>query len=163
MAGEKQISVIDYAALEAETVRAIGAERVMVLATSLEGRTSARSMSTINRGLEVWFQASADSLKLAQLAGNPQVALCRGNLQIEGRAEIVGNAAAPACSWFLEEYRKVHPGSYSLYGELPEERVVRVMPTLVSFWKYEGGRPFRDFLDPAAHSAWREEQPFTLR
>jgi hypothetical protein len=152
---------LEYGTLEAEAIAAFAAERVMVLATSRDGRTSARAVSTVNRGLEVWFQASADSLKVAQIGGNPRAALCRGNMQVEGRAEIAGTAGDGACAWFREEYRRVHPGSFALYGELPGERAVRFVPSLVSFWKYEGGRPFRDYLDLEARRAWREAQPFT--
>lgn len=150
---------IDYAILEAEVGKALAADGVCVLATSFRERVTARSISIICEGLSIWFQASLNSTKLQQVKQNAHVAICRANLQYEGLAEIRGNARDNENDWFLREYPRAHPGSFKNYGDLADERVVRVRPLRAVLWKYINGRPCRDILEVDSKRAWREWQP----
>jgi hypothetical protein len=152
---------LDRSALAAEITGLLAANRVWILATSSGDRVSARSMSIINDGLDIWFEMCANDLKGRQIRDNPRVALCWNNVQIEGRAEILGNAHAPepanaaGVAWFCREYAAVHPDGFRRWSAWEGEVVVRVRPTLVTLWKYLAGEPFRDFLVPGER-AWRE-------
>jgi hypothetical protein len=147
---------LDYKELENEAIRGLEADRIWVLATSAADRVTARSISTINDGLFVWFQTGDEMTKWSQMAANNRVALCRANIQIEGIAELRGGCDESGNEWFLAEYPKVHGGSFAAYGRLPSEKIVRVAPLSVSFWKYIEGKPCRDYLDVQAKRARRE-------
>lgn len=150
---------LDYGDLEAESIRMISADHIWVLATSSPGDgPTARSMSIVNDGLGLWFQTGADSRKYAQIVSEPRVALCRANMQYEGLARNAGKATDTGNEWFLEEYGRVHPGSYAAYGSLPEERVIHVQALRVRLWRYLDGRPCRDCLEVEGRRAWREWQ-----
>ena len=43
-------------------------------------------------------------------------------------------------------YVEHHEGSYDLYGTLPGQVVIKVVPHYAVFWKYIDGEPARDFL-----------------
>ncbi|MDP3176303.1 MAG: hypothetical protein Q8M76_00280 [Spirochaetaceae bacterium] len=148
---------IDYLALEKEAIAFASSRLDAVLATESGGIVAARSMTILWSGLEAWLQTSVHSEKWTQISQNPNVAICAGNMQIEGKAERRGTAFEKGNEWFLERYPAVHAGSFERYGRLPEERVVLVHPTRVSFWKYIDGKPFRDHLDILRRKAWRSD------
>lgn len=140
---------------ELEEMLAQGAH--LVLATSAGDRVTARTMSYVNIGLDIYFQTGRGSTKCAQISANPRVALCLGNLQIEGEAEILGHPLAEANRAFRELYREKHPSSYERYSHREDEVVIRVRPILCTLWKYVDGRPGREFLDLEAGRAFSED------
>jgi len=157
------VEELEYAELEQEVLELIDRNRTMVLATCADTRVTARMMSIIHDGLMLYFQTGQDSTKYRQMAANSQVALCTGNMQIEGQAALRGHPLAPESRFFAETYRRLHRGSYDMYSALAWNRVVEVQPTLVTLWKYDAnGKPFRDFLNVAERKAYREMYPLEM-
>ena len=150
------METLEYAQVEAEVVNFISQNNLMVLATGSENRVSARTVSIINRGLHIYFQTDMEFLKYRQIKDNPNVALCLGNVQIEGAAKLIGHPLANP--WFIENYQKYHPTSFAKYSHLQDNVVIEVTPHLVTLWKYTAGdqQPFRDFLDVKEQQAYRE-------
>lgn len=146
---------LDFDVLKSETIEQIDKNKLMVFATSTGDRVTARMMSVINHGLNIYFQTSVNSTKYQQLIKNPHVALCIGNMQIEGTAKIMGHPTE--VPYFADNYPKSHLNSFKTYSSLSCSRVVEVQPTSVTYWKYdEQGQPYRDFLDLLNEKAWRE-------
>ncbi|MEW6106503.1 MAG: pyridoxamine 5'-phosphate oxidase family protein [Bacillota bacterium] len=129
----------------------------LVLATSAGGRVTARTMSYVNAGMEIYFQTGKGSTKYEQILANPRVALCLGNLQIEGEAEALGHPFCEANRAFCRLYRQKHPSAYELYSHREDEVVICVRPMLCALWKYVEGRPCREFLDLVGGRAFRED------
>jgi hypothetical protein len=151
---------LDLNEVVAEVTGLIERNAVMVLATCAQERVTARSMSVVHNGLAIYFQTGTTLLKFDQMIANPNVALCAGNLQIEGRAREIGHPLAPENAWFAGAYSQRHPGSFKTYSGLAENRVFEVTPQRVVLWKYDAsGKPFRDFLDLESKRAWREMYP----
>lgn len=128
----------------------------MVLATSENDRVTARMMSFVHDGIELFFQTDAEFLKTRQMRSNPLVAICQNHVQIEGTAQELGHPSSENCSRFIELYREKHPGSYSRYSTRPQNTVFRVFPNRVMLWKYIHGEPYRDWIDFENKKAWRE-------
>jgi hypothetical protein len=151
------MEILSYAEVEQEVLDLLDRNRTMVLATSAEGRVTARMMSLVHDGLTLYFQTGTNSVKYQQMTENTQVALCASNLQLEGRAYLRAHPFAPGNEFFRAQYQALHPGSYKTYSALSYNRVVEVQPALVTLWKYDAqGQPFRDFLDITGRRAWRE-------
>jgi len=135
---------IDYAGLKNELLKALDTNKVWILATSDGRRVSARSMSIVHDGVDIYFQTSRNFEKYAQMMQNNHIALCCSNVSIEGIAADVGgwedNPAAKAL------YISQHKGSYDTYGNQPGQVVIKIVPHYVVFWKYIDGQPARDFL-----------------
>lgn len=141
--------------LKEEIITMLEKEKHIVLATCSDGRVTARTMSHVNTGMDIFFQTDKKFLKVEQILKNPRVALCAGNLQIEGIAELQGHPSDSENSEFCRLYKQKHPHSFEMYAVMKDEIVIRVKPSLVTLWKYVDGKPCRDYLNLCEDIAYR--------
>lgn len=142
--------------LKNEIIAILEREKHLVLATCLVERVTARTMSHVNIGMDIFFQTDKRFLKVEQMIANSKVALCLGNLQVEGIAELRGHPAEKENIEFIRIYKKKHPHSFDMYANIKHEIVVKVMPLLITLWKYVDGKPCRDYLSLTENAAFRE-------
>ena len=147
---------IEYAILEQEIIRFLDDHKILVLATSANDRVTARSMSCINIGLNIYFQTDKRFIKFEQIKQNPQVALCAGNVQIEGMAKIGNHSLDSSNKEFVELYKSCHPMAFKSYSHLENNVVIKVEPKLITLWKYSDEKPYREFLYLHSHKAERK-------
>jgi len=147
---------ISYEALREEVTDFLDKHKIFVLATYADNRVTARSMSCVNKGLIIYFQTDTRFLKFKQIEQNPHVALCAGNVQIEGIAKIKKHPLDPSNQEFIELYKQHHLGSFKNYSHLKHNVVIEVEPTLITLWKYEENKPYREFLYVHEERAERE-------
>jgi general stress protein 26 len=153
------IEELDYAKLEREVVKLLEKTKLMVLATCADDQVAARTMSCVSDGVTIYCQTGGSSTKCGQIAKNANVALCAGNMQIEGTASVMGHPLAEENGRFVELYKKKHARSFKLYAHLQDEVVIQVKPTKVTLWKYDvfkGGKSYRDFLNISDGRAYRQ-------
>jgi general stress protein 26 len=152
-----EIQEIDYGELEKEVIRLLEKIKHAVLATCAGERVTARTMSCVSDGLTVYCQTESSYTKCKQIVENPNVALCAGNMQLEGAASILGHPFADANRRFAELFKEKHPGSFSAYSHLENEVVIGIEPKRVVLWKYDAsGASYRDFLELADGRAYRQ-------
>jgi len=144
---------INFEELKQEAIKAIGKNKIMILATSAGNRVTARAMSCVSDGLKIYFQTGTDSLKYRQMKENPIVALCAANMQIEGKAVFKNQSLSE--NDFIAKYKKDHYGSFTCYSAMKTSFVVEVVPVLITFWKYTDKKPHRDILDLVNSKATR--------
>lgn len=131
--------------------------RVAVLAScGTDMHVSARSMSIVNFGLDIWFQTDRRFKKKRQIDENPRVALALDNIQIEGTAEVQGHPSSESNTWFCKEFALYHRGSFDAYTNTRHEVVYRVVPETIILWRYENGQSYRDFIDIQKKKAQRK-------
>lgn len=118
---------------------ALDQEQTIALATCAGSRVTIRPMSHIRRGHDIYFQTGARSLKLLQIAENPNVAVLCGTFEIEGEATAQGRPLDDP--WFAEAYRAKHLRPFALYSALPDEIIVKVRIRRVRQWQYVDGAP----------------------
>lgn len=147
---------IDFSKLKTEVADLLETKKVMVLATSSNNRVTARSMSCVIIDSKIYFQTDKTFLKCEQMSSNPNVALCFGNIQIEGTAKIKDHPFEEQNRTFIEEFKKAYIGSYNSYSHMENEVVIEVTPKLVTLWKYEEGKPLRDFLNFENENGYRK-------
>jgi general stress protein 26 len=149
---------INYDELAAEAVHFLDQHNILVFATASADRVTARAMSCVHIGLAIYFQTSNMSVKYQQIVANPKVALCAGNMQLEGLAAIRKHPLESVNAEFRELYQRAHPGFFKAYSHLPAEVVIAVEPHLMTFWKYtDDHKPYREFLHVLEHRAVRVE------
>jgi nitroimidazol reductase NimA-like FMN-containing flavoprotein (pyridoxamine 5'-phosphate oxidase superfamily) len=151
---EKELS---YSEAYSECEEFLSNNHTLVLATSYNNKVTARSMSFVNIGLNLYCQTDKRFEKYAQITANPSVAVCCKNFQIEAIAEELGHPFDEWNSEFLKQFKKVHPGSFKAYSESENEVVFRLNPTKIVIWKYIEGKPVRDIIDLVEQKTWREE------
>src|SRR4030042_3751117 len=154
--GDKVMEKINYDILKDEAIQFLGVQKFLVLATSSDGRVTARTMGYVNKGLTIYFQTDRTFLKVKQIEQNPNVALCGANVQIEGVAIIRDHPFDPTNKEFINLFKKKHPLAFDTYSHLKNEIVIEVEPRLITFWKYADDKPFREFLYVEETKAQRE-------
>lgn len=137
---------LNYEDLKNEVISYLENNRNWVLSTALNGNVSSRSMSIINKGLDIYFQTNKCYLKHNQIQGNNNVSLCFSNVSIEGIAEEVGNWKDEKNKELMELYKSVHLSSFNAYGLLEGQVVYKVIPKEIKIWKYSNGKPIRQNL-----------------
>jgi uncharacterized pyridoxamine 5'-phosphate oxidase family protein len=146
---------LNYSQLKEELITFLSKNKTLVLASCADNRVTARTMSIIHDGIVIYFQTDKEFLKYQQIEKNPNVALCAGNVQIEGRATIMGHPLGNFS--FQENFRIHHQSSFMKYSHLKDEVIIEVEPRLITFWKYTDEQvPYRDFLNIPQEKAYRE-------
>lgn len=116
-----------------------GPGKTMVLATALDDHVTARMMSVVCLVGKLYFQTDKTFRKYTQLTGNPRVALCIDNIQIEGVCRELGHPLENAA--FCAAYKSCFAGSFARYTALQNERLFVVEPRFVERWTYQDGAP----------------------
>lgn len=123
----------------------IGESKKMVLSTSLDDIVTSRTMSIVILNEKFYFQTDRTFRKYGQLMGNPNVALCADNIQIEGYCSELGIPSENA--EFSNAYKKYFPNSYNRYSSLENERLFAVTPTFIERWLYIDNHPYMETFD----------------
>jgi general stress protein 26 len=122
-------------------------KRAIALATCAENDVRVRTVSFASRGLEICFLTLEHNLKCRHIRANPDVALCRDNVQVEGRAEILGRADDPSNGIYADLLREKFPDSFDADAARPGMVIVRVAPRWVRIFRNPEGRYVVDSLD----------------
>ncbi len=101
----------DFDIIKSEILTLFAENRGMILATSLNDRVTARHISHVNDDLDIYFTSWDHNKKIIQMKGNPNIALSLNNVQIEGKAEVLG-------SIFDEKYKKIGDLFRSKFGKM---------------------------------------------
>ena len=133
----------------------LGDHAKMVLSTSLHDEVGARMMSFIIRNGIFYFQTDRRMRKYVHIAGNPRVALCMENIQIEGICKEFGHPSEDDA--FCSRYKHHFPNSYEKYTMLENERLFAIAPSFAQMWIYEEGTPFVERIDFARQIYIKEE------
>ena len=117
-----------------EKVRLLEKNEYAVLATSLNNRVTARTVTYVSEGLTIIFYTLTSLKKFAQIEANSKVALCLDNASIEGIAEILGSPHKEENKRLLEIFKKKFGEDWFDWfdSNYPELSVfVKVTPTLI--------------------------------
>lgn len=136
----------------------LGKAKQMVLATSFEGRTTARTMSCVFIDGCFYFQTDRTFLKYGQMKGNPSVALCFDNIQIEGVAVDLGHPLDACNATFAAAYQQAYPGSCAAYSGIETEVLFRVEPLRITCYEYENHEPVMKIIS-CKEESYRELWP----
>lgn len=112
----------------------LGEAKEIVLSTSAGNRVTSRIVSCACNSEEVLFLSWEHHTKCRQIKTNPLVALCYKNLQIEGRAEILGNPLDSAHKKHTDTFRKMQPSIFDNFSKLPGMTLVRIAITAITAW-----------------------------
>lgn len=136
-----------YDARLAEVESFLASKHAIVLATSEGDRVTARTVTFASRGTDVYFLSLAGNTKCRQIEANPNVALCRDHVQIEGTAEILGRAGSEENADVAAVFRAKYGDDYERHINHPAMVAVRVRPSRIGFFYMEGDRFLVDRLD----------------
>ena len=130
---------MDFNTKKQEFFDRLGESCYMVLATCHNDYPMASMMTCMVLDGAVWMQTDKKFPKYDQILNNPQVALCKGPVQIEGKAEFTGHPLAEENAGFAQLIKKHHPESYEMYSKVDSRVVIKVVPEKAIDWLYEKG------------------------
>jgi general stress protein 26 len=96
------------------------------------------------------------SRKYAQIQANPNVALCKDNVQIEGVAEILGDLLAEETREHTDTSRDRFSDAIKQWEHRPGMVIIRVRPTLVVVGA-STDPPCLEYLDLENEAAYAEQ------
>jgi general stress protein 26 len=105
------------------------------------------AISFASSGVEVYFMSFAANTKCGQIRANPNVALCRDNVQIEGTAQILGSVTDSENAGYAEQLREKYPADFEEYAAHPEMVLIRVLPSQIGVYRKEDDEHLVDRLD----------------
>ena len=132
---------LSYDAITEEVVKILDDAKDIVLATCLNDRVTARTVSFTNDGLEIYFMSWDHNKKIKQIKKNPKIALCLKNLQIEGRAEILGHLNEEKNANVVNIFKKKFSDIWiSTFTRIKEMLAIKVTPTTIVKFENIGRR-----------------------
>jgi hypothetical protein len=135
MSGLQAPAALDYEELEQEVLARIAEAKLATLATSAGDRVTARTVSVVNDGLEIFFQSADSTTKNQQIAVNPNVALSNGSFRLEGAARDIGRPFEHP--FFARVFAEKHADAFKQYSPRPVTRLFAVRPQLATIWKLD--------------------------
>jgi general stress protein 26 len=123
----------DFDKFRSDIVTLLDTHRDIVLATSVDNRVTARTVSFANKELDIYFLSWEHNKKIMHLKSNPNIALCLKNLQIEGIAEVLGNAFEEKFNDIADLFRiKFSPRWYDTFSHIKEMVLVKIIPKKIT-------------------------------
>jgi len=147
---------IDFLDLEREVINYINQSSTWGLATAAGPHVTARTVFTVSNGIVIFFMTDKNFLKYKQLTMNPNVALCRENYSIEGKAREIGSPMDPKNAALSSLYRQHHPLAYKRFAAMKTQTFFEIHPTQVSIWRQTDRQTYRDTLQIIAKKAYRD-------
>lgn len=104
----------DFDVFSGEKLKMLEDIKEMVLSTCSGDHVTSRVVSTACRGTKILFASYRTNTKCVQIKENPNVAVCIGNFQIEGVAQIIGTPQNANNAGLMELYKEKQAGYYDL-------------------------------------------------
>jgi len=124
---------LPYNEITDEIVKILDENKEIVLATCLNDRVTARTVSFTNDGLTIYFMSWDHNKKVKQIERNPKVALCLNNLQIEGRAQVLGHMNEEKNAHILNFFKKKFSDLWiSTFTRIKEMLLIKVNPSSIT-------------------------------
>ncbi|NHJ86947.1 MAG: hypothetical protein FK734_15905, partial [Asgard group archaeon] len=124
---------LNFEEVKKEIIDILNESKQIVLSTSLNDRVTSRVMDFANDDLIIYFMSWDHNKKIKQITGNPQVALCLNNIQIEAKAEILGRLNEEKNSCFLDFHRRKFSEVYvKTFTNIPSIVLVRLTPIVIT-------------------------------
>lgn len=148
---------LDFEKLKEEKTRFLESHHTIVLATSHNGKVTARTVTYATEGLDFYFMSWDHHEKILQIKENVQVALARDNMSVQGTAEIMGKPSDEKSKKGAEVTKRKHPKEFEAFCRTPGMVMVKVRPTYIKSWVRIDNTFFVEHLDLENNKAYLKE------
>ena len=147
--------------LDFETVKSKVCEHLnnfenIVLSTCSKNIVTSRMMSFANDGLIFYFLTGKRSRKCKQIEENECVSLCIDNVQMEGKARLIGHASDKDNSKICEIFKKRHEGFFKRFAHFKAATFIEVKCVQIKQWKMTDGKDCFIYIDLEKCTAKRQ-------
>lgn len=141
---------LDYEEMKAKIIGQLKNQKDIVLATCVDGKVTARTVYCISNDLQVYFMTSKAYTKYKQIVKNPIVAMCFNNVQIQGRAVILGHPSNDENKEILEKCKHDNK-EFMHWSKYKNTVLIRIDITEVECWNNNG----REYIDVPNKKSYR--------
>lgn len=142
---------LDYEILKQEVTHTLENSKSIVLATCSNNRVTAREVYFATNNFSIYFITSKAFDKYKQIEKNRNVALCLGNIQMEGIAIIKGHPNLPENETETTICLKKSRKEFEHFIKYKNTILIEVVVTRVELWKNNG----REYLNINKGEAYR--------
>ena len=139
--------MLDFETIRQEKVDFLKDHHTIVLATSKDGKVTARTVSYATEGLDFYILSWDHHEKILQIKENPNVALARENMSIKGVAEILGRPLDEKCKTGAKAIMKKRPKEFEIFSRIPGMIIVKVTPSYIKSWVRVDNKLLIEHLD----------------
>lgn len=136
---------VDYATAAASYWKFFENHLEMTLATCADNDVTARTVCVVSLDGKIYFATFENSVKCAQIAKNPNVALCAWAIQLKGVARLAGSVNDAANKAAFEKLQQEYPKDIAMFARIPGLIMVEVTPLAGAFGSFESGMFSLDF------------------
>lgn len=112
-----ELENLDFDTVSVEKLKMLEDAKEVVLSTCSGSHVTSRVVSTACRGTKILFASYRKNTKCVQITENPNVAVCFGNMQIEGVARFMGTPQDPKNAELMALYKEKQAGYYDMVLE----------------------------------------------
>lgn len=145
------MKILDYEILKQEVIHTLENSKSIVLATCSNNRVTAREVYFATNNFSIYFLTSKAFDKYKQIEKNRNVALCLGNIQMEGIAIIKGHPNLPENETETTICLKKSKKEFEHFIKYKNTILIEVVVTRVELWKNNG----REYLNIIKGEAYR--------
>lgn len=149
---------LDFNQIMEEKVKFLNGHNHMALATSLNDLVTVRTVTYVSEAVDIYFLTAQHHTKCMQIKANPKVSVCIDNVQIQGKAEILGSPLDERNKEYADIYRKKLPDVFGPYSSIPGMVLVRITPILFETWVRTTARQYLEHLDLKNNRAYVFEE-----
>lgn len=114
----------------------------IVLSTCQGNIVTSRTVSFINHEFMFYILTSINSNKCKQINENENVSLCVGDLQMEGKAKIIGHPMSESNLTLSDMYKEKHMEYYSRFARYKFATYIEIKCTYIKQWRTLSGKDY---------------------
>nr|WP_040428987.1 pyridoxamine 5'-phosphate oxidase family protein [Acetivibrio cellulolyticus] len=133
---------LNYIDIKKEFVNCLEKHELIVLSTCLKDKVKSRMMCFVNDELVIYLLTGKRSNKCKQIEGNDNVSLCIDNIQIEGKAKIIGSPMDENNTEISKIFKSRHSAYYKRFAHFKVATFIEIRCEYLKQWKFENGRDY---------------------
>lgn len=138
---------LDYETVKREVCEHLNNFENIVLSTCSKNIVTSRMMSFANDGFMFYFLTGKRSRKCKQIEENERVSLCIDNVQIEGKARLIGHASEKDNLKICEIFKNRHKGFFERFAHFKAATFIEVKCSQIKQWKMIDGKDCFIYID----------------
>lgn len=117
---------LNYNDVKNEFLKCLSKQENIVLSTCSKNKVTSRMMCFANDGFVIYLLTGKRSNKCKQIEENENVSLCIDNIQIEGKARIIGNPMEENNMYVSKIFKNKHTVYYERFAYFKSATLIEV-------------------------------------
>jgi general stress protein 26 len=144
---------LNYCDLKTEFLEYLNNKQFIVLSTCSNNHVTSRTVCFANDGFVIYLLTGKRMNKCKQIEENDNVALCIDDLQITGKARLIGSPMEEQNAEAGRMFMNKHPAYYERFAHFKVATLIKIQCEYFKQWRMENGRDCYYCLDAVKEKA----------